>query len=93
MAIWHRRELLKRAIFHHFTLVNNDDAVAFHDGRESVGDNDRCASHHCSVEGLLDDLLALLIECRGGLIQNQDFWVLDERTSNCYTLLLTTGQF
>ena len=93
MAIWHRRELLKRAVLHYLSLVNNDDAVAFHDSRESMSDDDRGTTYHCLIQRLLHNLLTLLIEGRGSLIQNQDLWVLDKSSSNSYALLLTTREF
>ena len=93
MAIWHRRELLERAVFHYLSLVNHDDAVAFHDGRESVRYDNRGATYHCLIQRLLHNLLTLLIEGRGSLVQNQDLWVLDQGPSNSDPLFLASRKF
>ena len=58
-----------------------------------MGDHDRGTTLHGTVERLLYDLLALLIQGRSGLVQDKDLWVLDDGTCDRDSLLLTTGKF
>ena len=56
-------------------LVHGADAVGGTHGREAVGDEDGGAPAHQPVDGLLHDVLALGVERRGGLVEQQHLGV------------------
>lgn len=57
-----------------------------------MGDHYRCAALHRSLERLLHDLLALLIQGRRRLVQYQNLRVLDKRSGDRDALLLASRQ-
>ena len=77
----------------------DDLSAAYHgngvrvvDGGETVSDDNARPSLPCLVQGLLDYLLALSVQGRGGLVQEQDPGVSDESTGNGDSLLLSPRQ-
>ena len=56
-------------------LLDDVDLVGSFDGGETVGDRDGGSSDLSSVQGVLHHLLALGVQSRGGLVQQQDPWV------------------
>ena len=85
-------ELFVAAILHDLAVAEHEDQVAVPDRAESVSDHNRSAALHGSVQGMLHDLLTLLVQGTRRLVQNQDSWVLDQRTSYSDALLLATRQ-
>jgi hypothetical protein len=85
-------EHIVRAILDYSALVYHDDTVALLNGRHAMRDDDRGAPFHRSIESLLHDLLALLVESGGRLVENQDLRVLDEGASDRHSLLLTARE-
>lgn len=55
-----------------------------------MGDHDWCAAFHGSVQSLLHDFLALLVQGWGSLVKNQDARILDQSSGNSDSLLLAT---
>ena len=52
-------------------LIDDDDAVGAHRGREAVRDQDRGAALQQAVERLLDEGLGLEVEIRGRLVEHE----------------------
>lgn len=63
-------------------MCHDNDTVGPTDGAESVCDDQHSATCAGPVQGLLYHPLGLCIKCAGGLVQDQDCWLLDEGTSN-----------
>ncbi len=84
------RELLVSTGLYNLPFVQDEKELTISNGTETVSDNDRCTTFHCSVKCLLDDLLALLVECASGLIKNKDLRILDQGSCDGDSLLLTT---
>ena len=72
--------------------MNHEQPLAVADRAQPMSDHNRRAPFHGAVEGLLHDLLALLVEGAGGFIQDEDLRVLDQRASNGDSLLLTARE-
>ena len=60
-------------------LIHDQDAVGGADRGEAVGDDEGGAPLHQPVEGLLHLALALGVERRGRLVEEQDRRVLEDR--------------
>ena len=93
MPIGSGGELIKGAVLDDLALVHHDDPIALHDRRHTMRDDDRCSTFHGSIEGLLNDLLTLLIKGRGCLVKDENLGVLDESTRDGNSLLLSTREF
>jgi len=61
-----------RAVLDDPSAVEHEDPVGPLDGREPMRDHDRGPAEHQPSEGLLDEVLALVVERRGRLIEQQD---------------------
>ena len=64
------------AALHDAPLVEHADLVGILDGREAVGHGDGRACLHQSEEGVLHQSLALGVEGRGGLVEDEHGRVL-----------------
>ena len=71
------RELLVGSLLNHLALVDHEEPLAVPDRAQPVRNDDRCAAFHCSVECLLHDLLTLFVEGAGGLVEDENLWVLN----------------
>ena len=69
-------------------LREHGDAGGVADGREPVRDHQHGAVLHQLVEGALDLALALGVERGGGLVEEEDGGVLEERAGDGEALLL-----
>ena len=87
------REVIKRTIFNHLALVDDDDTVALLNRGHPMCNDDGSTALHGAVKSLLHDLLTLLVQGRRSLVQNQNLGVLDEGTGDSDSLLLTTREF
>lgn len=61
MSVWLFRKLLKSAVFNDLTLVQDDDSATLLNRRHSVRDYNRSTAFHCTIKGLLNDLLTLFV--------------------------------
>ena len=86
-------QLLIGAVLRDLALVHHDDAVALLDCRHAVCNHDARAALHRPVQRLLHDLLALLVQSAGGLVEDHDLRRLDQSSSDGDTLFLTARQF
>ena len=85
-------ELLVRARFDRAALLDDVDAVGADDRLQAVGDDHRRAAHPQRVERRLHFALALRIERRGRLVEQQDRRVLQHRAGDGDALALAAGQ-
>ena len=77
-----------------------DDAAGFHhvdaagmaDGGQPVRDDQAAAAHHQAVERALDGGLGFVVHGRGGLVENQDRRVLQDRARQRQALPLPTRE-
>ena len=72
--------------------MDHEQPLAVADRAQAVSDHDRRSAFHGAVEGLLHDLLALLVEGAGGLVEDQDLRVLDQGAGYGDALLLAAGE-
>ena len=94
MAIEHEvdatflKQLLVCPNLSHFARFYHDDAVGVVDGGEAVSDDDTGPALPGLVQSLLHYLLALCVQGRGGLVQEEDFGVPHESSGDGDALLL-----
>ena len=65
-----------RSLLDNIALTHADDLVSADDCTESVSDHDHCLLLllEQSVQGLLDLVLTVSVECAGGLVEEKDPW-------------------
>ena len=85
-------QLRVSARFYHFSIVDDSNAVGVVDGGETVSDDDASPALPGLVQSLLHYLLALCVQGRGGLVQEEKFGVPYESSGDGDALLLTSGQ-
>ncbi|MNG09811.1 hypothetical protein D3C84_932460 [compost metagenome] len=73
-------------------LIDHCDAIGMLHRGQAMGDDQRGAPTHQGRQCLLDQVLALGIEGTGGLVQQQDRCIHQQRPGNGQTLALTTRQ-
>src|SRR3989454_4332882 len=76
----------------HRSAVHDHDFVRVEYGGQAVSDHDRCRSLDHPVDGLLHQALGLAVERTGGLVEDQDLWVRDDRAGDGDTLALAARQ-
>ena len=84
-----RYELVVLTAFHNFTFVDDMYDVCILDSRESMSNGDGGSALHQTVQSLLHEVLAFRIEGRCGLVQNEDWRVLQDGSSYADSLSLT----
>ena len=72
--------------------VEHDDLVGADDGRQAVGDDDGRAVRGDAVERRLDRFLGAAVERAGGLVEDQDRRVLQQRAGDRHALLLAARE-
>ena len=87
-----REELRVRAGFLDHAVFEDDDLVGFLDGGKAVRDGEHGAAFGQSLERFLDVLLGLGIERAGGLVEEQDGGVFEQRAGDAEPLLLPAGE-
>ena len=73
-------------------MLQNDNEIAFFDGRQSMGDHQGGGPLRNLINSLLDFPLGLRIQSRSRLVKDKDLRILDESPSNSDSLLLTPRQ-
>lgn len=81
------------ALFRDPTPFDDDDFVGVVDGREAVGDHDRCAALQQGVKGVLHKFFALGVEGRSRFVEDQDFGILEYGSGDAQALALTAREF
>ena len=79
-------------LFHDALLAQHKDTVVVLDGGQAVGDGQGGAAVRQLFKALPHKDLALVVQCAGGFVQNQDGRVLQEYPGNGDALLLSAGQ-
>lgn len=74
-------------------MLKNIDFAASLDRAHSVSNDDNSSVLHGIFNSDLNLFLVCLVKGRSRLIEQQDLWLSNEGSSNCNTLLLSTGQF
>ena len=74
------------ASFHNLSFVQHTYLVSVFDCRQAVGYCHGGACLHESLEGVLHESLALGVECRCGLVENEDGRIFEY--GGCYAILL-----
>ncbi len=91
-AIGIGNQLLVCSRLDHQTAIDYVDSIGFTDRCQSMGDDHRCTPFHQDVESLLDQTLAFRIERAGGLIQNQDGGIAEDRPCDGNALSLSARE-
>src|SRR5207253_7786817 len=87
-----REQLLVCPALDDHALVEHDDFVGTDDGGEPVCDDERGAVSRHPVERVLDFLFGMAVERGGGLVEEQDWWGLEDGARDGDALLLATGK-
>jgi hypothetical protein len=87
-----RHQLGVATDFRDSTPVDDDDAIRVLDAGDPMSDQQDGPSPHEPGERLLDEELALGVEVRGGLVEDQDGRVSQERASDGESLGLAARQ-
>lgn len=72
-------------------IVHDNDAVCIFYTGNSLSDNQFCCIGNLLCKSFTDAGICSGIYCAGGIVQNQDFGLLQKRPGNTETLLLSTG--
>src|SRR3984893_13362052 len=86
------QQLLVGSFFCHHAALDDDDPVGVAQGAESMGDRDDGAAPHQPFHRLDHQRLGLGVKRRGGLVENQNRVVADERTGDPDALTLPARQ-
>ena len=85
-------QLIKLSFLNNHSAVEDNNSVTFLYCAQSVSNHNGCSVSHHVVQSDLHLLLAFLVECRGGFIQNQDLGLAYNGSCYGYTLLLPTRE-
>ena len=88
------QELFMSATFFHLTMLHHNDFICIADSTESMGDHDYglLARLDQLIQSLLHLVLALGVEGRSCLVEEEYFRFADQGTRNRNPLLLATGE-
>ena len=81
-------QTLMRAALGDASVIDDDDLVGVVDRAQTVCDDYRSTALQQLVEGVLHEFFALGVECRGGLVEDQDVGVLEHRAGDREPLAL-----
>ncbi|GBE61086.1 IS481 family protein, putative [Babesia ovata] len=81
-----------RAELLHFAVLHVHDAVAVHDGAQTVGDGEHRAVVEQQSQGGLDISLGLGVQGTGGFVEDDNRRVLEEAACDADALLLSAGE-
>ena len=85
-------ELLMGSFFHNAVLSQDQNQIRVPYGSEAVGDGKGSAALRQFLQGALHQLFALVIQGRGGFVQNQNRRVFQENPGDADPLLLPSGK-
>lgn len=80
-------------LLHNFAFSQHYDIICFLDGRQTVGNADRCAVLCSSVQRHLHLLLSTDIHGTGSLVENEDLGLFDNASCYGQPLSLTATEF
>ncbi len=81
-----------RAALDNFAVIDHQNFIGIAHGAEAVGDDKRGAAFHQPLERLLDELLGGGVHAGGGLIENEDRRIRQQRARHADALLLAHAQ-
>ena len=87
-----RQQLGVGALLHQAALVQHQDLVRGQDGGQAVGDHQAGAPGQQRLQRRLDERLALRVQMRGGLVQDQEARVLQDHAGDGQPLLLAAAE-
>ena len=82
-----------RTLFDNFAVFQNNDAIEAGDSRKTVSNNETGAIFHELFEGLLDERFGFGVESRSCFVQNENWGIFQNSTSDSNTLTLTARKF
>src|SRR3546814_5402204 len=82
-----------RPALEHAALIQHDDFVGIDNGGQAMRDDKRGAMARNLIQFELNGALGARIERAGGLIENQDGWILEQCSGDGDALLFAAGQF
>lgn len=82
-------ELHVVTLLHYLSVLDDADHIRILDGGQAMGNDNASASRAGGVESLLDQLFALQVQGRGGLVQQQDLGIPHQSPGNGNPLLLS----
>src|SRR5207253_5749600 len=85
--------LLVRAALDDHALLEHDNLVGADDRREPMRDHERGAVARYPIKRILDFLLGMAVERRGGLVEQQDRRTFENGAGDGDALLLAAGKF
>ena len=85
-------QILVGASLHDSSFVQYADLVGILDGAQAVGHSHGGTGLHQSLQGILYQALALCIESRCCLVEDEDRRILEDGTGYAHTLALTAGE-
>ena len=85
------QQIVMQAALDDLAALDHQDGVGVHDGVQAVGDHDGGAVLAEMVDRLLHRFFGFRIERRGGLVEQDDRRVLDQRPGDRDALALAAG--
>lgn len=82
-----------RAPLDNTAMVHNQDLIDVHDGGQTVRNHERRAASRQAAQRRINGPLRTRIERRGGLIEDEQAWTLEQGPCNRYPLLFPAGEF
>ena len=92
VAAFERIELAMRAAFDNSSAFDDQNLIGATDGGEPVSDHEGRSPLHQLVQSGLNHGLGLGVEGTGGLVENQDAGLCQQRASDRETLPLAAGE-
>src|ERR1700687_1571130 len=87
-----RHQFIESSAFDHMSAVEHKDARGVANGREPVSDHESRASLHHFIESGVNLGFGDGVERTGRLIEDQDWWIFQERARDRQPLPLAAGQ-
>src|SRR6266850_5816945 len=77
-----REQVAMRPALHDPPLRQDDDEIGVLHRREPVGDHEHRTMRHQPLDRFLHEALGLSVERTGGLVEDQDRWIAQQRAGN-----------
>src|SRR5690606_22184308 len=86
-----RCQFTVRTLLDNLSAIDHDDAVGISDRRQTMRNDDDGATFANRLHVVLNDAFGFVIERAGGLVENQNARIGNQRTRNRNALALTAG--
>lgn len=90
VAIGFLEKFIMGASFNNYTMLKHNDLVTVSDSWESMGNDERGWACTDFLDGSLNLLLSLVVECRSCFIKHHDWSLFEKASSNSNSLLFTS---